>query len=100
VRAIDYADKAEKDLADILQLTVSKWGADQANRYLDGLEQLTARLAEQPAMGSGCEDLAKGLRAFPYQSHVLYYLVEPRRLVIARVLHKLMNPALYLNVEA
>jgi plasmid stabilization system protein ParE len=51
-------------------------------------------------MGSGCEDLASGLQAFPYQSHVLYYLVEPTRLVIVRVLHKRMNPALYLGLEA
>jgi toxin ParE1/3/4 len=100
MRAIDYTDKAENDLAGILRFTVSTWGAGQANHYLDGLEQLTARLAEQPAMGSGCGDLAKELRAFPYQSHVLYYLVEPTRLVIVRVLHKRMNPALYLGVEA
>jgi toxin ParE1/3/4 len=100
MQAVDYTDKAENDLAGILRFSLSKWGAKQANRYLDGLEQLTASLAEQPAMGSGCEDLASGLQAFPYQSHVLYYLVEPTRLVIVRVLHKRMNPALYLGLEA
>ena len=70
MRAIDYTDKAENDLAGILRFTVSTWGAGQANHYLDGLEQLTARLAEQPAMGSGCGDLAKELRALDRKSVV------------------------------
>jgi toxin ParE1/3/4 len=96
--AVKFTDKAEADLEGIVQFTRSTWGVDQANRYIDGLEQLTARLAEQPAMGVVSADLAEGLRAFPYQSHVLYYLAERKRLTVVRVLHKRMNPALYRGV--
>lgn len=95
--AIEFTDEAESDLADIVQFTLSTWGVDQATRYIDGLDRLTSQLAEQPAMGTGCEDLAKGLSGFPYQSHVLYYLARPGRLTVVRVLHKRMNPALYIN---
>lgn len=98
MRTLEYTDSAEADLAGIVQDTIDRWGADQANRYIDGLERLTSRLAEHPAIGTPCEDLDGMPQAFPYQSHTLYYLVEPERLVVLRVLHKRMNPRLHLPV--
>ena len=97
--AIEYTASAEADLTGIVQFTISSWGADQARNYIKGLERLTTRLAQQPGIGSQCRDLSAGLRAFPYQSHAIYYLVEPQRLVILRVLHKQMNPSLHVSVE-
>lgn len=98
MRTLEYTDSAEADLAGIVQDTIDRWGADQANRYIDGLERLTSRLVEHPAIGTTCEDLDGMPQAFPYQSHILYYLVEPDRLVVLRVLHKRMNPRLHLPV--
>jgi len=99
MRAIEYTASAEADLAGIVEFTLTTWGAGQARRYIEGLETLTARLVEQPALGMSCMDLSPGLRAFPYQSHVLYYLVEPERLIVVRVLHKRMNPSLYVSTD-
>ncbi len=97
MRAIEYTASAELDLASIVRFTRTTWGVDQARSYLEGLKRLTARLGAQPEMGTSCADLTPGLRAFPYQSHVLYYLVESDRLVVVRVLHKRMNPSLYVS---
>ena len=89
-------DSAETDLAGIVRVTIDTWGADRATRYIDGLERLTSRLVEHLAPGTVCEDLDGMPRAFPYQSHILYCLVEPERLVVLRVLHKRMNPRLHM----
>jgi toxin ParE1/3/4 len=92
MRTLEYTESAEADLVGIVQTTIGTWGADQATRYIDGLERLTGHLLEHPAIGAIREDLADRPRAFPYQSHILYYLDEPERLVVLRVLHKRMDP--------
>lgn len=94
-----FAHSAEKDLADIVQYTIQAWGVAQANAYIDGLEQLAASVLHNPRIGKPCERLAQGLRAFPYESHTLYYLTDATGIIIVRVLHKGMNAALQFNKE-
>ncbi len=95
MRRLEYTDSAEADLAGIVQNTIEAWGTDQATRYIDGLERVTDRLLEHPAMGAIREDLVDSPRAFPYRSHILYYRDEPERLVVLRVLHKRMDPQVH-----
>lgn len=92
-----FAESAEEDLAEIVRHTLQSWGAKQATRYIDGLEVLAEKLATTPKIGKACETFSPGLRAFPCESHVLYYLSDERGVVILRVLHKSMNPALHLG---
>jgi toxin ParE1/3/4 len=83
-----FTADAQRDLEEIIQNTVEHWGAQQAHQYLDGLETLAARLAETGQLGTQRNDLAEGLRSFPYVSHVLYYVIEPHGITLVRVLHK------------
>ena len=94
-----FAHSAERDLADIVQYTVRVWGTDQANAYIDGLERVAASVSHNPRIGKPCERLAPGLRAFPYESHTLYYLTDAAGITIVRVLHKGMNAPLQFNKE-
>ena len=94
MRTLEYTESAEADLVGIVQTTIDTWGTDQATQYIDGLERVTGHLLEHPAIGAIREDLADSPRAFPYQSHILYYRDEPERLVVLRVLHKRMDPQL------
>ena len=86
-----FSEAANHDLASIIDYTYETWGADQASLYIDGLEKLTQLLAEAPNLGKACEDLAEGLKAFPYQSHVIYYLEATHGITVARVLHENMD---------
>lgn len=89
-----FARSAEEDLADIVDYTAITWGVAQANTYLDGLEQLAASVSGNPRIGKPCENLSPSLRAFPYESHVLYYLIDSDAITIVRVLHQSMNAEL------
>ncbi len=61
-----FSYKAESDLAQIIDYTINKWGAIQADEYINGLETLAQQLAENPAMGlSNVQSMAE-LFAFPY----------------------------------
>ena len=90
-----FADNARIDLSGIVDYTVEHWDAAQAVDFIDGLETVARAIAEAPLMGKACEDLHEGLRGFPCEIHVLYYLEAPHGITIVRVLHKSMNTALH-----
>ena len=90
-----FVESAQTDLSEIITYTLEKWGIDQASIYIDGLEVLAQSLADTPKIGKACNNLSEGLRAFPFQSHILYYLEEPHGITIVRVLHKNMAPKLH-----
>jgi len=95
-----FSIAAEEDLESIVDYTLQNWGIDQANQYLDGLEQRAQSLADNPKTGTSCEDFGVGLRYFPYQSHALYYLKEQHGITIVRVLHESMSPELHLKDDS
>jgi toxin ParE1/3/4 len=46
---------AQADLLSIGTYTLQTWGAAQAERYLDGLEQCAKMLAGNPLLGRRCD---------------------------------------------
>ena len=64
--------------------------------YIDGLELMAKKLAAQPKIGKSRDDLARRLRAFPYQIHIIYFMEEQRGIVIVRVLHARMRAELHI----
>lgn len=88
-----YAAEADDDVAAIAEFTVETWGQRQADRYLDMLEARLALVADQPRLGPGRPDLGDDIRAFPAQSHVIYYRPTENGIYVLRVLHYAMDPA-------
>ncbi len=86
-----FTPEAEDDLQGILDYTIDRWGKEQAHKYIDGLEELAARLADNPGLGVNRDPLINGLISFRYISHTLYYLPQDHGITIIRVLHKSMD---------
>lgn len=87
-----FAEKAERDLEDIIDYTFKQWGAVQTQTYLDGREARGQLLADNSDLGTKREALSEGLLSFPYESHILYYMKQPHGITIVRVLHQNMDP--------
>lgn len=51
---------AEEDLIGIWCYTAEKWGAAQADSYLDQLNEGIAVLAENPRIGTSCDPIRQG----------------------------------------
>ncbi len=92
-----FTDKAEADLANIIDFTLERWGTEKAYKYIDGLEEIAQMLADNPDIGIKRENLIKGLLCFPYESHFLYYHKQEGSVVIIRVLHQNMEPERYIS---
>lgn len=88
---------AAADVGDIADYTISHFGIEQARRYRDGLVECFSQLAETPLLGRNAGELSPGLRRFEHQSHVVFYQLDPKGVLIVRVLHRRMDAPTHLG---
>ena len=75
---------ASRNLEDIYFYTLREFGAVQAERYRQRLDEAFRRLALFPQMGVRSTGRT---RRFEVESHLVFYRIEQSALVISRVLH-------------
>lgn len=80
--------KAEEDLVEIYSYGILQFGYTQANNYVFGLEETLLKLAQSPFMGKQSDFVSKGLRSFVYKSHIIFYQLEDRGVLIVRILNQ------------
>lgn len=83
---------ARKDLKEIANYTLKAWGEKQMWKYTRDITRCCAFLAAGPESGRQCDRLALGLRRFEVGKHVIFYLREPERIIVVRILHQQMLP--------
>ena len=87
-----FSTRAEADLLRIGAYTLQTWGEDQAIRYMIELETCCQTLADNPAIGRGCDDIRLGLRRMESRRHVVFYREEAEGILVSRILHQRMLP--------
>src|SRR3954454_24343606 len=93
---IVVSPKAEDDIVGIAAYTLERWGERQMSRYVDGLNARFAALARSPNSGRRRDELGRGYRGIVHGSHIVFYKVMARDLLVVRVLHVRMNPERHL----
>ena len=88
---------ARADLAKIWTDGAMTWGADQADRYADGLFAVFDLLAEFPELARERAEFAPPVRIHPSGSHLVIYRPEGQGVEIIRILHAHQNLMAYLN---
>jgi len=78
--------QAEADLDDIW-LYIAEDNLENANRYLNKLHDKALMLSENPEIGVLRPELAEGLRTFPVDNYILYYLLQKDCVELVRVFH-------------
>jgi toxin ParE1/3/4 len=86
-----FSAAAEADVQAIFLFSEENFGARQTDIFMDGLDRALRSLAETPRIGRTADDLRPGLFRFRYQSHMIFYTIEPHRIVIRRILHARMD---------
>ena len=83
-----YALAAIEDIDRLLVYTKTRWGDAQASTYFDGLEKQAKLLAEMPSLGKHYEPYKeKGVRVFPYEKHLIYYVESKNGIIIVHITH-------------
>lgn len=88
---------AEKDLIDIWRYTETTWGEQQADFYLDQIEQHLVMLCKDVSIGKDCGHIREGYRSFKSGKHMIFYKVDANILMVVRVLHERMNIKAHLS---
>lgn len=83
--------KAESDLVGIWVYTCDEWGVDQADKYLDELEDGMKQLIHHPSLGADYSHVLPGYRRLQIEHHAVFYKVLEPQLLIVRVLHEDMD---------
>lgn len=91
-RRVFVTVRAAVDVKEIWSFSADRFGADQADRYLDSLDATIQRAASHPMSGVDRGDLHEGLWSVGAGRHVVFYRFDDRDLTVVRVLHGAMDP--------
>ncbi|MDR6848299.1 toxin ParE1/3/4 [Sphingomonas sp. BE270] len=87
-----YRAASVRDIDGIFDYSVTTHGPEVAKAYLRDIDAAIARLLDYPEIGIA-SGLRQGVRSIAAREHRIYYRIDGSKLVIARVLHKAMDPA-------
>jgi len=88
---LELSRKAQADLNDIRDYSVTQFGADRAVAYLDAVEAAFRRLLEFPEVGASHKAVPHPIRSSGCQQHRIFYEVGLDTILIVRILHKSMD---------
>ena len=88
---IHKRSRAREDLLEIWLYSHDTRSANQADRYLDRLDEGISRLSENPFLGSDAGTIRRGYRKLTVERHLVFYTVTEERIEIVRVLHAQMD---------
>ncbi|MFV0645870.1 MAG: type II toxin-antitoxin system RelE/ParE family toxin [Sphingomonadaceae bacterium] len=77
---------ARNDLEDIWRYSASTWSIEQADHYIDGLEESFNRLLLTPEMTRERTEFVPPVRIYRNAQHLIVYRIEADYLAILRVL--------------
>ncbi len=86
-----FNQRAESDLAEIADYTISEFGIKQARQYRDNFQACFNSLRDNPQLGRNASELAQGLRRIRCQAHVIFYQHTQDQILVVRVSHHSMD---------
>lgn len=75
--------------ADVLEIWdyIAEDSNEQADRWVDRLDEKLGLIARQPLMGRTRDELAVDIRSFPFRRYVIFYAPIEGGIDLVRVLH-------------
>jgi toxin ParE1/3/4 len=83
--------RALKDLDQIAEYTLARWGERQAEKYLSDMTTRFAWLSENPAAGRVRNEIGEGYRSYRQGSHHIFYIVENGFVAVIGIPHGSMD---------
>ena len=83
--------RAQADVDEIWTYTFERWGVEQAELYVRQLGSAVETIAQDPQRGRPCDEIREGYRRYPSGSHVVFYRITTKEVVVVRILHQRMD---------
>ena len=91
MNAYRISNKACEDLRVIGRYTQEKWGHEQREVYLSGMQNCFNRLARNPLFAQERPEFEPTVYLAPFEHHRVVFVIEDGSLLILRVLHESMD---------
>jgi len=91
------SNEAREDLREIWHFGFEEWGEKQADNYILDITGKCEFLAENPHIGKHQDEILKGLRSYPANAHIIFYLIDNKNIFIVRFLRQGRNYKRHLN---
>lgn len=91
----ELSELADHDLENIFNYFFLEFGFTQAKEYLEGIHHLLEQLTIFPEEGILRKDITENIRSIPYQSHIIFYSIHEKSILIIRILHQSQNVGEY-----
>lgn len=82
---------ARADLDEIWAFGEAQWGADQAERYVRGIQRAVETVSADPRRGRSCDGIRPGYFKFAVGSHLLFFRLGSDGVDVVRILHQRMD---------
>lgn len=93
---VAVSSDARADLDAIYEYSFETFGEAVADTYFLDLRAALERLSDYPELGMVRSDLRQGPRCLHCREHHIFYRYDGVRVVIGRILHKRMDPSVWL----
>lgn len=87
---------AQQDLSSIWDYTQARWGAQQAEIYINEIRAAIERIADDPRRGRACDEIRSGYGRYANGRHLLFYIERVEGVDIIRILHQRIDPTRHL----
>ncbi|MEK7949769.1 type II toxin-antitoxin system RelE/ParE family toxin [Luteolibacter soli] len=88
---LDLSPAAVADLGSIADYTFEHWGSEQEEDYLGGIWNLLERIAAKPDAFRSRSEFGRDCRSAKCRRHVIFFIAQPDRIEVLRVLHGSMD---------
>lgn len=79
------------DISEIYEYGIFKFGLNQAQSYLRGMEGKFGILASRPELRRKADYVSENLYRFKYQSHVIFFTLTENEAFVVRILGQYMD---------
>ena len=88
---IELRPKARFDLLSLSNYIAENGGEARAERYLRKFNDTVSYLAQHPLMGRARSELGEGIRGFPFDEYVIFYVPIEDGVDLVRVIHSKLD---------
>ena len=83
--------EAASDIKGILDYTLDRWGAEQADKYVLQIEQCLHGLVSGQRSGKRFSDGLPEIQVFRCEHHYIFYAAQDYQLAVLAILHEAMD---------
>lgn len=78
---------AQNDLTAIFEYTIQQWGDNQADKYLEQIQNGLSKIQNNPNIGRVRTDISDRHRSILVEKHIIIYIMQNNQIFVSRILH-------------